>query len=206
MLSYVISRQSIQSRVTKLVFLDAAYDRASPLWKSINKQNPLRDIQIPEANDSHYSIEEHVTAMNRYYPFWANIRCEAVNEDFLHIMKKDTNGKIIYKMPYSVNKALIETMDHYTPEDSKIQAPVLSIYALKGTDYYVSLDYLTKKEKELVIRYFDRIKHPLQRQLIEQFRRNVPHARIVEIPHGHHYCFIKHKELVLQEMKKFLYD
>jgi pimeloyl-ACP methyl ester carboxylesterase len=191
-------------RIVKLVFLDAAYNRASSTWKSMSRKNPLRDIQIPSANDDHYSFEDHVAAMKKYYPFWANIWCEAVNEDFLHLVKKDTNGKIIYKMRYTINRALIDTMDRYTPEDSKIQVPVLSIYALKGSDYYVSLDYLTKKQKELVTRYFDRVKPPLQRELIEHFRRNVPHARIVEIPHGHHYCFIKHDELVFDEMRKFL--
>jgi hypothetical protein len=30
----------------------------------------------------------------------------------------------------------------------------------------------------------------------------VLHARIAEISKGHHYCFIKHKELVFDEMRK----
>ena len=42
------------------------------------------------------------------------------------------------------------------------------------------------------------------RESIELFRKNVPHARIVEIPDGHHYCFIAQEELVYEEMRKFL--
>jgi pimeloyl-ACP methyl ester carboxylesterase len=48
------------------------------------------------------------------------------------------------------------------------------------------------------------LRPPHQRECIEQFRRNAPHAKIVEIPKGHHYCFIKHEELVFDEMRKFL--
>jgi len=41
---------------------------------------------------------------------------------------------------------------------------------------------------------------------IEQFQRNIPGARIIEIPRGHHYCFIKQEELVYEEMRKFLLE
>ena len=191
-------------RVLKLVFLDAAYDRASPTWKTIAEKNPLGKIQIEGADEDHYSVDDHAASRKKYSSFWADIWGEAVNEDHLHIVKKDPEGKIVYKMPFTIGSALMSTMNNYTPEDSKIQAPVLSIYALNGGDYYLSLDYLTDEQKELVIEYSDRIRPPLQRELIEQFRRSVPHAKIVEIPNGHHYCFIKHDELVFEEMKRFL--
>ncbi len=191
-------------RVLKLVFLDAAYDRTSPIFKAIREKNPLRNIQIPGANDDHYSIEDHVATTLKYYPFWADVWGKAMNEDLLHITEKNSEGKIVYKMPDAVGAALNNTMNSYQPEYSKIQAPILSIYALNGGDYYLSPDYMTKEQKELVFEYFDRVRPALQRELIEQFQRSVLHAKIVEIPNGHHYCFIKHDELVSDEMRKFL--
>ncbi len=191
-------------RVLKLVFLDAAYDRTSPIFKTIREKNPLRNIQIPGADDDHYSIEDHVAATLKYYPFWADVWGKAMNEDLLHITEKNSEGKIVYKMPDSVGAALNNTMNSYQPEYSKIQAPILSIYALNGGDYYLSPDYMTKEQKELVFEYFDRVRPSFQRELIEQFRRSVPNAKIVDIPNGHHYCFIKHDELVFDEMRKFL--
>ena len=107
-------------------------------------------------------------------------------------------------MSDTISKALNDTLNSYQPEDSKIQAPLLSIYAINSSDYYLSPDYMTEEQKDLVIEYFDRVRPPLQRELIAQFQRDVPHARIVEIPNGHHYCFIKHEELVSDEMRKFL--
>jgi hypothetical protein len=62
---------------------------------------------------------------------------------------------------------------------------------------------MTPEQQAQVIEYFSKIRVPAQRENIEQFRRDVPHARIVEIPNGHHYCFIKHEEIVYNEMSKF---
>jgi hypothetical protein len=44
------------------------------------------------------------------------------------------------------------------------------------------------------------------RESIELFRQNVPHAKVIEIPQGHHYCFIEQEELVYEEMRAFLLE
>ena len=191
-------------RVLKLVFLDAAIDRTSPIFKTMVEKNPLRNIEIPGVNDDHYSIEDYVASIKKNYPSLAAVWCDVMYEDLLHVVKKNSEGKIVDKMSDSIGQAVNTTLNSYQPEDSKIQAPVLSIYAINSSDYYLSPDYMTHEQKVLVIEYFDRIRPPLQRELMEQFRRSVPHARIVEIPNGHHYCFIKHDELVFDEMRKFL--
>src|SRR5688572_19086888 len=77
-------------RVLKLVFLDAAYDRTSPIFKTIREKNPLRNIQIPGADDDHYSLEAQVAATLKYYPFWADVWGKAMNEDILHITEKNS--------------------------------------------------------------------------------------------------------------------
>lgn len=191
-------------RILKLVFLDSGYDRTAPAFKDMMEKNPLRNIQIPGVTDDHYTIEEYVASIKKAYPALAAIWGELMDEDVLHSVKKSPEGKIVDKMPDTISQALKATLDSYTPEDSKIQAPVLSIYAITGGDYYLSPDYMTEEQKALVVEFFDTIRPPLQRELIGQFQRSVPHARIVEIPKGHHYCFIKHEELVFDEMRKFL--
>jgi len=191
-------------RILKLVFLDSGYDRTAPAFKDMMEKNPLRNIQIPGVNDDHYTIEEYVASIKKAYPALAAIWGELMDEDVLHSVKKSPEGKIVDKMPDTISQVLKATLDSYTPEDSKIQAPVLSIYAITGGDYYLSPDYMTEEQKALVVEFFDTIRPPLQRELIGQFQRSVPHARIVEIPKGHHYCFIKHEELVFDEMRKFL--
>ena len=41
-------------RIIKLVFLDAAYDRTSPTFKSMVEQNPVRRSPIPGADNDYY--------------------------------------------------------------------------------------------------------------------------------------------------------
>jgi hypothetical protein len=57
-----------------------------------------------------------------------------------------------------------------------------------------------------MLEFFDKFQQPWNLHSIEKFRRDVPHARIVEIPKGHHFCFIQQEEMVYHEMRKFLLE
>jgi non-heme chloroperoxidase len=191
-------------RVLKLVFLDAAYDRTAPVFKAMMEKNPLIGIQIPDSNTDYYNMEDYIAAVKRNYPSFAAIWGDVMDEEILHQVEKNKEGKIVDRMSDTIGQALNATLNNYFPEDSKIQAPVLSIYAINGAEYYLSPDYMTREQQMQVREFFDTVRPPLQRELIAQFQRNVPHARIVEIPNGHHYCFIKHDKIVFEEMRKFL--
>ena len=191
-------------RILKLVFLEAAYDCTSPAYKAMIEKNPMRNIPIPGANDDHYTIEGYVAAVKRASPSLAAIWGEEMDEDVLHTVKKSPEGKIVDRMSDAIGAAIRVTINSYKPEYSKIQAPVLSIFAVNDGAFYVSPDYMTAEQQAQVVEFYETMRAALQRECIEQFRGDVPHARIVIIPKGHHYCFIKHEELVFDEMRKFL--
>lgn len=194
---------SYPERVLKLVFLDAAIDRSSVTFKTMLARNPLGRIEAPGANDDYYSFEDYLASIQND-PVSALVWCQAIEEDLLHAIKQDPDGKVVYKMSNTIGSALRATSRSYVPEYSKIQAPALSFYAIPNAADYLTPDYLTKEQKAAALEYFNIIRPPFQRELIEQFRRGVPHARIVEIPNGHHCCFVRNSELVFDEMKKFL--
>ena len=93
----------------------------------------------------------------------------------------------------------------YTPEFSKIRAPVLSIFPIRNETYYV-LPIMTKDQQAQMIELYHAVQLPWFQHCIEQFRRAVPHAKIVELPHSHTYFFITQEELVYHEMRMFLGD
>ena len=72
-----------------------------------------------------------------------------MSEDLLHITAKNADGMITYKMPDSVGAALVQTMNNYRPENTTIQAPVLSIFALNGGDYFLAPDFMTEEQKTI---------------------------------------------------------
>ena len=193
-------------RVLKLVFLDAAYDRSSASYKNMLEKNPLLKFQAPGLNDDHYSVEAYFASIKRVYPALAAIWGELIQEQGLHEITQTVDGKVVDKMTDAIGEAINNTLTSYVPEDANIKAPTLGIYAISNGPYYISNEWMTDEQREQVLEFFETVNYSWIRENIEQFRQNVPYAKIVEIPQGHHYCFIKKDELVYEEMRKFLLE
>jgi non-heme chloroperoxidase len=187
-------------RVRKIVYLDAAYDRTK--FRKFEEQYPLKGVKSPGTDDPCYSIEEFIAYTKRISPEIAEIWGDLYAEEILHEVKITANGKVVDRMSDELNQKFINISRNYPPEDSMTTAPVLSIYAIPNI--YVLPDYLTDQQKAALLQYGKEIRLPVIRECIEKFRQDVPHAKIVEIPHWHHWCFIKHEDLVYNEMRKFL--
>jgi pimeloyl-ACP methyl ester carboxylesterase len=192
-------------RVIKLVFLDPAYDRNSPEFKSMEEKWPELDIEYSAENGIYDNISDFVYHRNQNYPANAASWCEARDEDLRHQLKINAEGKVVYKTTEITHKAITETMFRYTPEYGKIHVPVLSIFPIRDNTYYVTA-FMNKEQQAQMMEFFDTVQLPWMRHCIEQFRRDVPHAKIVELSHSHTYCFITQEELVYNEMRKFLLD
>ncbi len=193
-------------RVIKLIFLDAALDRSSASYKNMREKNPLRQIQAPGLDVDYYSTEDYFAALKRAFPYFAAIWTEWMEEQSLHEIMKTSDGKIVEKMSDAINKAIMDTLTSYVPEDSKIKAPTLSFVAISEGGYAISDDWMTEEQKTQIMNHFETTANSWKKENIEQFQQNVPHAKIIEIPRGHHHCFIKQEELVYEEMRKFLLE
>jgi non-heme chloroperoxidase len=186
-------------RVSKLVCLDAAYDRTK--FRVFAEKNPLKDVKVPEQDC--YSVEEYVAYIQRIRPDLAEMWSELWNEETLYNIQTDPSGKIGDKMSEELSGTIINSLRNYVPEESTIRVPVLSFYAIWDNLFP---DYLTEEQKVVSADFHKTVRLPVQRECITQFRQNIPHAQVVEIPQGNHYCFIKHEELIYEEMRRFLLD
>lgn len=195
-----------QKRVLKLIFLDAAYDRASASYKDMVGNSPWKHIQPPGLDVDYYSPEEYFSAMKRAYPSFTSIWTEALEEQSLHEIAKAPDGKIIDRMSEGISKALTDLLTGYALEDSQIKAPALAFFALSKGVNTLSDEWMTDEQKAEILKHVETRENLWTRESIELFRRNVPHARIIEIPEGHHYCFIAQEQLVYQEMRRFLLE
>jgi hypothetical protein len=187
-----------------LVFLDAAYDRTSASYKDMVENSPWKRIQPPGLDVEYYSPEEYFAAMRRAYPSFALIWTEALEQQSQHEITQAPDGKIIDRMSDAVGKALSETLTSYALEDSKIKAPTLAFFALSKGANTISDEWMTDEQKAELLTHVETRENLWTRESIKLFRRNVPHAKVVEIPQGHHYCFIEQEELVYEEMLRFL--
>ena len=191
-------------RVLKLIYLDAAYDRTSASYKNMVENSPWKKIQTPGLDVDYYTEKDYFAAMKRAYPSFTMIWTEAMEEQSLHEIVKTQEGKIVDKMSDAVSKAIMDTLTSYVLEDSKIKAPTLAFFAISKGVNTISDEWMTEEQKTQIRDHVETRENFWTRESIEQFRKNVPHAKIIEIPQGHHYCFIKQEELVYEEMRKFL--
>ncbi len=94
-------------------------------------------------------------------------------------------------------------MNPITPE---FNHRMLAFFALSDGSSFLSSDFMTEEQKVQVLDYFHYERIPHTKEYIEQFRRSLPHARIVVIPNGHHYCFLKQADFIFNEMRSFLLE
>ena len=170
------------------------------------EKSPWKKLQPPGLDIDYYSPEDYFAAMKRAYPSFKLIWTEAMQEQSLHEITMAPGGKIIDHMSDVITKAINAMLTSYVPEDSKINSPTLAFYSFSKGVNTISDEWMTDEQKAELINHVETRENLWTRESIEQFQRNVPHAKIIEIPRGHHYCFIQQEELVYQEMRKFLLE
>ena len=188
------------TRVEKLIYLDALDDRREE--SAIIERNPLRHIKIKREESSPHTIEEYIADLKRDAPRLAEIWSELWDEEISHTVKINEAGIVVDKMPEPVAKLMVENLiKGYAPKRGETKLPTLSIYAQKIPR--LSNAY-TEEQKAAFDQFHRSVEQPFFRSLISEFQERFPHARILVIPDGHHYCFIAQEELVYREMLNFL--
>jgi len=190
-------------RVEKLVYLDALDDRRRE--QTIHAQNPLNSIQIKrEASAPPRTFEEYIAIVKRDVPEFVAIWNEVWEEEFRHGVKVNEEGIFVDKMPAFVEKQLVENLiTHYAPPKVEVTIPRLYFF---GKRKRTLTDEYTEEQKAAYEQFYQNVMEPYFRSVIAEIQGRFPHAKIIVIPDGHHYCFIAQEELVYSEMLKFLLE
>jgi pimeloyl-ACP methyl ester carboxylesterase len=190
-------------RVEKLVYLDALDDRRKE--RLIMEQHPLRNVQIKrEESAPPRTLEEYIAIVKRDVPEFAQIWNEVWDEEISHGVKINEEGIFVDRMPAAVEKMMVENLiNEYAPKKVETKIPILSFYGKrkrKLTDDY------TDEQKAAYETFHHDVIEPFFREMVAEFQSRFPHAKILVIPDGHHYCFMAQEELVHEEMRKFLLE
>lgn len=188
-------------RVEKLVYLEALDDRRKE--RTILEQDPLRNVEIKkEESGPPRTFEEYVAIVKRNVPSFAAIWSELWDEEFSHGVTVNEDGIFVDRMPASVENMLVENLiKDYAPK--KVDAIIPTLFFIGNRKRKLSDDYT--EEQKAAYEQFDReVREPFFWSLISEFQGRFPHAKVIVIPGGHHYCFIAQEELVHDEMLEFL--
>jgi pimeloyl-ACP methyl ester carboxylesterase len=187
------------ARVEKLVYLD---DRRG--FPAIREQNPLRNIELKKEERFPRTLQEYIDNLKEDIPSFAEIWSELWDEEISHGVTVNEAGVFVDKMPAAVEKMMNENLiDGYAPKRVEVQIPILSFFAPRTPKLS---DAYTEEQKAAFYEYHRSIEKPFALSLLSEFQGRFPHARIVVIPEGHHYCFIAQEELVYAEMRNFLLE
>jgi len=91
----------------------------------------------------------------------------------------------------------------YAPK--KIEATIPALYFFGRRKRILADDY-TKEQKAAYEQFYRDVNEPYFESVIAEIQARFPHAKIIIIPGGHHYCFIAQDDLVYKEMRTFLLD
>jgi non-heme chloroperoxidase len=190
------------ARVEKLVYLDALDDRRAEV--AIVEQNPLRNIEIMREESSPHTLEEYIADLKRAAPRLAEIWSELWDEEIAHNVKVNEAGIVVDRMPDSVAEKMIENLVRgYAPKTVGTKIQTLSIFAKKVPRLS---DAYTEEQKAAFDRFHRDVEQPFFTSLVSEFQGRFPHAKVIVIPNGHHYCFIAQEETVYNEMRNFLME
>ncbi len=193
---------SYPNRVEKLIYLDALDDRRR--LPELREQSPLKNIEIKKEPELPRTFEEFISIVKRDIPEFAEIWSELWDEEYSHGVKVNEDGVFVDRMPEFVEKMMTEHLiSGYAPKRVEARIPILSFYAM---GIYTLPKVYTEEQKAAFEQFHRDIRTPFFWTLIWEFQNRFPHAQIVPIPDGHHYCFIAQEELVYNEMLKFLLD
>lgn len=188
------------TRVEKLVYLDALDDRRG--LQALQKQNPLQTIELKKEERSPHTFEEYIADIKRDLPYFAEIWSDVWEQEFFHNVKVNEAGVYVDKMPAAIEKMMIDNLiKGYAPKKVETAIPALIFYALGIPRLQ---NGYTEEQIAAYGLFWRDVRMPFFRSVISDFQNRFPHAKIVEIPDGHHYCFMIQEELVYNEMQKFL--
>ena len=190
------------NKVEKLIYLEALDDRRG--LREIHRQNPLRNIELRREASTPHTFEAYVADTKRDAPSIAEIWSELWDVEMSHEVKVNEDGIFVERMPESVAGMMFENLwNGYVPKRMNAKIPILSFYALgtpKQSNAY------TDEQKASFDQYFQHVRNPFYMSLVSEFQDRFPHAKVVVIPDGHHFCFIAQEELVCDEMRNFLLE
>jgi len=190
-------------RVEKLIYLDALDDRRRE--QAIQAQNPLNSVVIKQVESAPpRTFEEYTASVKREVPEFAAIWSDLWDEELSHNVRVNEDGVYVDRMPAFVEAAIVENLiKGYAPKRVGARIPTLCFYGQRRRQL---ADAYTAEQKAAFERFIREVRDPFFNSILAEFQSRFPHAKIVVIPGGHHYCFIAQEQQVYDEMREFLLE
>lgn len=181
-------------RVNKLVYLDAAYDRAE-LFSIMAQAPPASSAPVSPQDLATFEGLRETT--KKAFDFWSDAQ-----EADLRATSLGANGKV--KSPVSAQTmiGLMRGIRESSVDYTKVKSPALAFYATIKNSVLPPVADETARRK--IQSYLDNLYLPYLKRQIARFKSEVANAKVIELADANHFLFIQRQDEVIREMKRFL--
>lgn len=179
------------TRVVRVVYLDGIYDYATR--DDVVARNPHPPPPPPFFGDA----REKRAWMRRYVPgFW----CAPLQADL-----EARRGTEEESRRMELLAGVVQDLVARPASFAGLRCPVLALVAAEDVDtQFPWLDPADAASRHRAEAYLRDVRTPWRRAGIDRIRREASHARVVEVPGGHHF-FLSARDRVLDEIRAFLH-
>ena len=183
-------------RVAGLVYLDAAYPYAFDNGKVPSFKEFMR-LQGPQPPPPAGPDLATFQALQRYFERVDGLRYP--ESELRQTWESTPDGRVGKRHDSPGSSVLLTGMKQY----AAIPAPALAIFANPHSQG-AWVDNSTDPAIQQAAKAYSSALAILAEQQSKAFQTGVPKARVIVIPHAHHYVFLSNEQEVLREMRVFL--
>lgn len=186
-------------RVRRLVYVDAAYDRA--LQRRLDSILPAPQIGTPITDADRASLQAYLAYGRRSRLDLARGWGPAIERDIAASLDADSTGRVRWRHPFAHYGTMIAGASRGAPEYGRVRAPALALYATR-TQSLLPADASAALRAQVA--RFERENHaPWTARSIAQFRSGVRGGRVLKVD-GVHHLFLDRPEETLRAIVAFL--
>jgi non-heme chloroperoxidase len=201
-LTHIAARHA--SRVNRLVYLDAAYDRQAQLtWISRQPSDGTRPMTAADrASPAAYLAYQRYARRGDLEAAWG----EAVERDYLASLEQRADGSVRWRLPLGNFGAMLGAAGAAPPDYASVKAPSLAMYARQVRYALPSLASDAPAALRDSVQAFERnVLGPWVDSSMAQFRAGAGVRCAVELDAVHH-VFLQREAEVVALVRRFLRD
>jgi len=192
----------LPDRVTKLVYLDSAYD-SSDTEPVLKRYNEVLEALPPPAFPTHDNTAyDALRAWGRKrFGCWSR----AMEDELRDVVRLQPNGKVDNVLSSEAEAAIWRDSTLRQHDFARVKAPALAIYAMDSVEtVFPWLAPNTSPSLRAKALAFAEYGNRQKREQAAHFMQSGPARHIVEMPNTAHHCFIHRPNEVVKEMRAFL--
>jgi non-heme chloroperoxidase len=184
--------------IRRVILLDTAYDPI-PSAAPAAEGKLMAAITRMTAAEKMSSLDAYREYQKRLLGLWS----DALEADLRETVIVAKDGSISSRTPGRITGLIAVGRAQGKWRLTKIPGPALLIFAQHSWADRLPGLHLKDAAKAEIIQAGAELE-AARRSQIEAFRRDSPNAKIVELEHTEHHCFIQRRERVVEEMQRFL--